>query len=328
MPEAELERRGAPAMGAVEIHRGRGGAWDRRLVEASGHDIEMKPYHESTYRRRKRVRAIYNLLKNRVTGPAGLIGTMAQVYSWTTAWSYALTMQAEFPQLAKDRGWKDALLWLEKQKAKRRLETHQAEPATPIQVQTLLKGPGTLQQKTALAVMWNSLSRYGDIQHMVTSRIWNHLGRDVLVKVNLEVWKSDPHGRRHASKTFILPGAMVPILMKGGIPSYNQMLSWIKSSYPTLSCHSFRRGGVSFAAGFHTGEEIVALTMHTMPGEPVAIRLYTDPRARSKETETQMRVSEISSNNCHNPPIKQSNFVIFSLLTTRTTKTSHHRSTS
>ena len=259
--------------------------WDKRLLAATAAPISVKPYVEGTYKRRARVRRIFDLLKH--VGPEGIISAMATVYKASTALTYAQTMTAEIPGLKKHRAWGEALLWLMKHKAQE--QTTQAIPITPIQMRELVTKAKTLELKAALTTMWVSASRYGDLEHFRVVQVWPR-GNMCVVKAQLPVWKSDPTGRRHCSKVYILPSHFLNAF-RNRIPTYAQTLLTIKNTFPDLSCHSIRRGAITSLGHNYTGEEIIALTQHTLPCEPIAIRLYTATHTQTQENQTQLKLS-------------------------------------
>lgn len=263
---------------------------DMALVNAAASNLPpLRPYTEGTYARRERVRKILRLLLPHVTRAGDIVGAMRKVYAASTVLTYAYTMAALYPTLRRDPTWEDAIKFMQKENAMK--EQQQAAPATAEEVRDIIAQNDTHISDT-VAVQWISASRHADLLHMRLTRTWPYSdNRLQAVRFEIPWFKSDLYGNRHCSKTIILPKEMLVRILNRGWASYNQVLRAIRSVHPHLTVHSIRRGAITALGESATPENIVKLTLHTMPAEPTALRLYMAPSLKGEEAKQQMELS-------------------------------------
>ena len=203
----------------------------------------VHPWGESTARRERTVRALltkwYRLQKG---APAAVfMGLVQKNYAPTTVLGLLVTAQRMFPNIRNTYKWKELLLWL-KQKAATH-QTHQAKPATITEVSRMRDQlPRPLATMTTMLFL--TASRYADVQHMNLRKVWKTPSGNLIIRLDLPMWKSDRFGKRFFSKTMDIPrflSIQEIWAMLQCPPKYWTLLQAIKQISPHLSVHSLRR---------------------------------------------------------------------------------------
>lgn len=249
---------------------------------------EMHPWSCGTERARARIlsfaRQVLLAAPNR---PEVVIALLSLRLGPATVVAYAATLQAVLPLLKGHTRWRAALRWARKVAACH--QPRQALPATPTDIAAMLRHPNVKLGAMALT-MYLSASRHADVAAMVPRE-----ESPMAVLVDLLPFKSDIFHRRFLTKALFLPprwhSAILRLLHSNVQPSYREMLTFVKECNSKLTVHSLRRGAVTTLSSCFQLEEIVMLTLHTMPMEPSSARRYISPSLHHTLAMLQLRMS-------------------------------------
>ena len=205
-----------------------------------------------------------------------LIGYLADEYAPSTARGYAITMQQVDQQLKKDPAWCLAYKRLLEWCAEDENRPQGAVPATPEQVRHLIGNLRTPHQR-AIYQLWVSASRYGEStgftdatltgQGLHTPRTWHMRPwyRFGVIELWLPTHKGATQGQRPFSKWINIqhcPRLSREVLEKAWQPhhlDYWDLLKYIKSFFPALSLHSFRKGAIKLLEEMTFGPDWIAM---------------------------------------------------------------------
>ena len=199
---------------------------------------------------------------------------LSTMYAPTTAYTYAKTIRRFHPD---DFSTTNALQQERLKQVMKQLETKSnlsdkkaAAAATPAQVRNLIGNLSSPEQRTVYQ-LWTTASRSEE------ARNWTPIFHSKHKMVQLESrWsKSDPEGRITNNKWAPANSLAEAMLYQRTEVSYHRLLNYIKSKEPTLSCHSFRRGGIQQLQREFDQSEICLLTWHNNPSINRGMLPYT-----------------------------------------------------
>ena len=210
---------------------------------------------------------------------------LAMRYAPSTALNYALYMQAQDDSLYHDPNWRNGVLQLKRYAAENR-PTAAATPATPQQVRRLIGNLSRPEQR-AVYQLWVSASRFGEsigetdpeaeTEEGHTPRTWilqRHPEHNVL-ELYLPTHKAGTTFDKPYSKWIEL-GSNPRQHEKFWEPhriDYRRMLSYVKSIFPELSMHSFRKGSIRHLEQLGFPEWMIArLSGHSPSGRFTAMQ--------------------------------------------------------
>lgn len=269
----------------------------------------------SSLHRRERVEHIARIVEapwgDMAVPPSQYAHILQKHFAPTTALTYFQTIRAirphwrRFPDFANEAEEAQTILQRQAATSRAKGQIEQANPITPLQLQRLWEPSfvrASTLQKIFITMLWISLSRFGDIRHMIFQRNYGppvapHSNTSV-IRVALPWFKSDPSGKMHSRKAFVIPKTWITLVTKilkdsHRIPSlsYPQIARILKCLDPSLTLHSLRRGGTTFLAETHNApaEDLQELTLHTKTGSNPSIRLYLD--GLDTQMRTQIRLS-------------------------------------
>lgn len=262
-------------------------------------DLEVT---NKTHQRRQRMLHIATeAIRNGAT-PSELIQCMhAQNMALSTKCSYAQTMQAEMPELRRDRMWNRGLSALQALAAVD--PRKRATPVVAARLGTFVSSNSLVMSyaKTTLLVMWVTASRLADLSHMKTKAILPIAPGYVAFLVSMVGSKGDRLGKKGHAKAFVVPQSwaarvrqiledfnnaksnLAPLppreLTKVKIPHANTIVAQLKKISPYLGIRSIRRGASQFLKAQGVSREQVAMqTLHGQKKYAAATSLdgYTD----------------------------------------------------
>lgn len=269
----------------------------------------MKGYSDSTYYRKDRVMTLWRqfLERQRTDDPLVFFRCLEILYKPSTTLSYIVTWKSQLPHLVSDQV-KDATEYYQKAKARATPQEVQAIPATPLQVNQILRSKINITIFITALIMWVTMSRYADVTEMVINQkaSWADEYGWIIICLWLPVFKSDPHGKRHVHKYMKIPPHLLPALeltLKKP-PTYAQLYAVMKPFGLTL--HSLRRGSVTrcIDLGF-LAEDVIQLTAHSTIMDPKEVRRYADPSPHSSLGRTQLALSNELWKACYDLPLIQ-----------------------
>ena len=124
-------------------------------------------------------------------------------------------------------------------------------------------------------------------------KVWKTPSGNLIIRLDLPMWKSDRFGKRFFSKTMDIPSFLSIQEIWAMLqcpPKYWTLLQAIKQISPHLSVHSLRRGAVSALAGTFENHHILLLTGHSTKNESCEIRRYTEPTTNNQEALVQRQM--------------------------------------
>lgn len=266
---------------------------DTEAATAAAATWKVYPWGESTKKRELLVRALLRRWCLATQGPpaGAFILLVRKGYAPTTVLGLMMTAQRLLPSIRATQKWDHVVLWVRLKAAAH--QPRKATPATPQNVAVLFEA---LPKRMAVATtfLFITASRYGDLRHMFLTRTWRYGGKTI-VRVDLPTFKSDRFGKRSFAKTIYVPTLLTLEDIRQLLqcpPEYWALLHAVKSIYPQLSVHSFRRGAVTTLAQKFQGQEILLLTGHSISCEAREIRRYTEPAPNTTEAMAQEKMAQ------------------------------------
>ena len=218
----------------------------------------MRPHTPGCYDTRQRVLAYYQDVRHRLKAPHRFLAVLATAFAPSTALSYANVARSLIPELRDDPLTKEACLFLQKRLAQAKLK--KATPISPAQVALVIRSAPPTTAATILW-MWIGAARHADLKPAHVES-WKRLGQLPVVCLRFGPWKSDPTGKREASKVLPVNPLLKSLLKKRAFSSFAQVKVALKKIDPTLSVHSIRRGAIKALSMEHSADEIAVLTQH------------------------------------------------------------------
>ena len=247
---------------------------------------------EGTVNRRNRVRETVGLvLAEAPTRPAAVLGVWRELdLAMSTIETYGFVAQSLFPDFRKNHEWVESMKWV-MQEAARTIKA-QAVALRWWHVRQIAAECSPEVQATIFTLVVTA-SRYGDLQHMRVSKIWDvpEQADQVIIRIEMPTFKSDLHGRRSFAKTiqvsrtsarFILSTIHHPMC-------YGEL--YLAMEPMGVTPHSCRVGAVTALGPLVPAGQVLLLTGHTVEGEPRQQRRYTRATGDDDEARLQREMS-------------------------------------
>lgn len=268
-----------------------------KIASAASRAHSATGYHRTTYQRRERVMELWQaVLREQVPQPERTLATLlVDMFAPTTATTLCHTATASIVELRESVEWDDAARWLRKTCAARDDERKPARPITPQEVMAVCR-LGRDDVWATIWSLWVSASRHADFNTAFTTHRWRTPPNTELHRIRFPQFKSDLFNLRHCSKTLEIKSSEAPWLEQcvAAPASYARCMARLKRVAMDLSLHSLRRGACSFMASKGVpAHQQLALTLHTVEGEPKAVRRYAEPSPVAEETLLQRRLSSM-----------------------------------
>lgn len=218
----------------------------------------MQPHTRGCYDTRRRVVAYYKDIRHRLKAPHRFFAVLAAAFAPSTALNYANVARSLIPELREDPLTKEACLFLQKQLANTKVK--KATPISPAQVALALRSAPPTTAATILW-MWIGAARHADLKPARVES-WKQIGHLSVACLRFGPWKSDPTGKREASKVLPVNPLLRSLLKQRAFSSFRQVKLALKKIDPALSVHSIRRGAIKALSVDHSADEIAVLTQH------------------------------------------------------------------
>lgn len=249
----------------------------------------------------RRIQRLKLLMSTCVGDHLDLIAAIATHYKPSTALTYLRTLLTLIPEMKQHPTVK---LVMDSLGQKATVSTSkQAKPFVPREIQDWMEHE-SLPMRTLIHALWTTASRYGDLQHI--SRITFPKGN--IAQIMLDRHKGDRYGKRRLTKLIPVPTWLNNFVLTNVLlnpPSYDQLMTSLKATFPNQSSYSIRRGAISYLKKKGFTDKIVSqISGHAVGKVFNSLRRYYDPALEQKEVQELARLSLMLSNSI-NPHIQE-----------------------